>query len=183
MSEQIKDQSYPKSIIRWQEVLAVLFTWVGVLIYCLRAKTSKKRKLGVAASAFIFGIIVVALSNSGPHSANTSPSSSSSTQVEKPSSQNGSGDPLSELINKDKFVKDQPWNSLHNQKVVEKLIKKDFRLQLTGAQQAVANASCSSTATQNIWMCTIRFLGQSESVTYRMEANPDSGQIAGRPVF
>ena len=46
MSEQIKSEDYPKSIIRWQEILAVMFTWVGVLIYCLRAKTSKKRKLG-----------------------------------------------------------------------------------------------------------------------------------------
>ena len=182
MGDQIKDESYPKSIIRWQEVLAVMFTWVGVLIYCLRAKTSRKRKLGVAASAAVFGIIVLSLSNLGPHSSNISPSSSSS-QSNSSSSQKDSGDPLSDLMNKDRFVKDQPWNSPHNKEVVEMLIKKDFRLQLTGAQQAVANASCSSTATENIWMCKIRFLGQSESVTYRMEANPDTGQIAGQPVF
>lgn len=84
-------------------------------------------------------------------------------------------------LRKGQFVTDEPWDSAHNKETVEIALKKNFKLQLTGAPQSVSSASCKATSTQNIWKCGIRFLGQSEIINYRMESNPENGQIAGNP--
>lgn len=172
VSMQEKEFSYPKNVVRWQEILAVLFTWLGVLVYCLRAKTSRKRKVGVSIAALAFGLIMIGVTRTNTLTGNS---------TQSPSSDDSSSSPL-ESLNKDRFITSEAWNSSHNKTVVERSIKQSFRIQLTGAPKAVASASCDAGSQENIWICKLRFLGGQESIVYRMEANPETGQIAGSPM-
>lgn len=75
-----------------------------------------------------------------------------------------------------------PWNSARNKSTLETAIKKSWKLQVTGAPIAVSSASCKATSKQNIWTCSMRYLGNPKPVVYRIEVDPDSGNIAGRPI-
>ena len=73
-----QNESYPKCPVRWQEILAVSTSWVGAIVYCFRAKTSKKRKAGVLAATLILNVIILGTSKSPSTSSGTNQASDQS---------------------------------------------------------------------------------------------------------
>lgn len=75
-----------------------------------------------------------------------------------------------------------PWNSAENRSKIEKGIKENWHLQTTGAAISVSSASCKASSTKNIWICVLRPLGNPQSIKYRIEVDPESGKMAGKPI-
>lgn len=73
------------------------------------------------------------------------------------------------------------WNSEEKKKQLEKGIKENFALAVTGAQQNVATVSCEATSTKMIWNCNIRMLGEETANPWRIEVD-EKGTWAGKPI-
>jgi len=76
----------------------------------------------------------------------------------------------------------EAWNSANNKKALEYSIKNNSANQLTGAEQSIATVSCKATSVKPIWHCAERKLGDTETVTYRIEVDYPGQTWAGTPL-
>lgn len=99
-------------------------------------------------------------------------------KVEKPTD---TKDPSKTVTLNPPRPKEASWSSSESKEQLEKGIKENFSLAVTGAKQSVASVSCTPTKTERIWMCNLRLLGEETTNRWRMEV-AENGTWAGKQV-